>query len=449
MIRCILACILAACFITADIKAQHVDAAALDTLFNRLERHNKAMGSMLLSKNGKILYQRGFGQARTGKMTGIANKPATVYRIGSITKMYTAAMIFRMIEEHRLKLTDTLAKWFPQLPDAGRITIDQMLTHHSGLHNFTQDTTFMAWQDTPRTKEQIIARIAVQQPDFVPGSKAEYSNTNFIVLGYIIEQITGMPYSQNLRLRLTGPLKLNSTAFGTKIRPEEGEALPYAMEDGAWTAVPPSDAGVAGGAGGIASNVGDMAKFIEALFLHKYMSDASLKTMMTLKDDYGRGMIRFPFYDRFAYGHNGHIDNFTTTLGFFPKDSLVLSIACNAVNYNFNDILIGVLSIYYGRPYKMPDFSKTVAVTATKLKQLEGVYTSKEIGMDITITATETGITAQATGQSSFPLDAVSATEFANDGVGIRLNFAVHGNEPAAAMTVAQGGGIIPFVRKN
>ena len=221
------------------------------------------------------------------------------------------------------------------------------------------------------------------------------------------------------------------------------------MQEGAWTAMPPSDVNIAGGAGGIVSNVGDMAKFIEAIFLHRYLSDSSLKKMITLKDGYGRGMVRFPFYDRFAYGHNGHIDNFTSTLGFFPKDSLVLSIACNAVNYNFNDILIGVLSIYYGKPFKMPDFGKVVIVDAAKLKKLEGVYTSKDIGMDITITASGAGITAQATGQDSFPLDAISDTQFANETVGVRLDFVQKGDEPAGTMMLSQGGSRIPFVRKN
>jgi D-alanyl-D-alanine carboxypeptidase len=435
--------------ITAGVSsAQQVDATALDTLFNRLERHNKAMGSVLLSKNGHILYQRGFGWSQMGSQTR-PNTATTVYRIGSISKMFTASLIFRLIEEKKLSLSDKLSKWYPQLPNADKITIDHLLTHHSGLHNFTDDATFDKWQQIPRTKEQEIALFASQQPDFTPGEKMAYSNTNFVVLGYIIEKITGMSYAKNLSYRLTGPLKLTHTAFGAAIHPEKGEAYPYKVEGGKWVPDEPSNIDVAGAAGGVVSSVGDMARFIEALFLQGYLSKAALTDMTTLKDGAGRGIFQFPFGTRKAWGHNGQIDDFSSMVGFFPNDSVSLSLVCNGINYNFNDIIVNVLSIYYGKPYKMPDFANAFVIAPEKLKKFEGIYSNKEVGMDITIIATQSGITAQATGQGAFPLDPVSDTDFANEQVGVHLNFATKNEEAPTTMILSQGGARIPFTRKN
>lgn len=426
-------------------KAQSFKAADLDTLFNRLARHNKAMGSVLISKNGKTLYERGFGQAEVGNH---ANTPETVFRIGSITKTFTASLVFKLIEEGKLSLTDHLSKWYPQVRNADKITIDDLLTHHSGIHNFTQDNDFMEWQNQLRTKEEIVARIAGLGSDFEPGTKADYSNTNFMLLAFIVEDVTKKSYEENLKQRLTGPLKLNHTYVSKIINPAKGEALPYAVEEGVWVLDTPSSAVIAGGAGSIASTVGDLTKFIEALFLHHYLSDASFNKMKELRDEYGRGIVRFPFGPKWLYGHNGHIDNFSSMLAFSPDDSMAFSMVCNGVNYNFNDILIGVLSFYYNKPYKMPDFTKTVKVDAVALKKLEGVYSNAQVGMDITIKATSDGITAQATGQGAFPLEPVSATEFSNDGVGVNLSFEREGDKEADKFVLSQGGARIPFTRK-
>jgi CubicO group peptidase (beta-lactamase class C family) len=409
--------------------------SSIDTLLNRLDRHHKAMGSVLISRKGKVLYQRGFGEAEVGKHP---NTPETVYRIGSITKTFTSVLVFQLIEKGKLSLTDPLSRWYPAVPNAEKITIDDLLTHHSGIHNITEDADFGTWQISPKTKAQVVARIAATKPDFAPGEKASYSNSNFILLGYIIEEATGKPYAENLRTGITKPLGLSHTSYGGPIHPERNEALKDL----------PSNMDVPGGAGGIVSTVGDMAKFLEALFLKHYLSESSLQKMQTLRDQYGRGLLRFPFYGDYSWGHGGHIDNFTTMLSFFPKDSTVFSIATNALGYQFNDILIGVMSLYYGKTFEMPDFSKKIEVDAAMLKKLEGVYTCKEIGMDITIKAEGYGITAQATGQGAFPLEAESESVFSNNEVGVHLSFNSK-DETVRGFMLSQGGSRLPFVRKD
>jgi CubicO group peptidase (beta-lactamase class C family) len=437
---------IAICILQTAGKTQNFQPSSLDTLLNRLSRHNKAMGSVLISRNGRIMYERGFGSAELNKR---AASPSTIYRIGSISKTFTAALVFRLIEEGKLSLTDRLSKWYRQVPNADRITIDDLLSHNSGVHSLTDDAGFMDWQSARRSKAEIVAKIASYPPDFSPGEKSVYSNSNFILLGFIVEDVTGKPYAENLRARLTQPLALKRTALGGTINPKRGEALPYSIVNGAWTPDTPSNIAVAGGAGGIVSTVGDMAKFLDALFLRHYLNDSSLNKMKETRGRYGRGLMRFPFYSDYAIGHNGHIDNFSTSVCFFPKDSTVISVAVNALNYSFNDLLLGVLSIYYGKPYDMPDFERVVKVDAGPLKKMEGVYTCSQIGMEITIRATRTGLTAQATGQGAFALEPVSPTKFTNDGVGVSINFEENVDGMGEGFVLRQAGGRYPFIRKQ
>src|SRR5947207_338565 len=131
--------------------AQTLDKAKLDQLFDRLLEKNKGMGSLTLAKDGKVLYSRSFGYSQ---INGNEKKPLTVetkYRIGSITKTFTAVMIFQLVEEGKLKLTDTLDKFFPQIPNANRITIAQILNHRSGIPDIDQNGS---WGKQPRTKDE-------------------------------------------------------------------------------------------------------------------------------------------------------------------------------------------------------------------------------------------------------------------------------------------------------
>ena len=158
--------------------AQHFDPTRLDSLFNTLTARNLAMGSISITQNGKLIYQRTVGKDQD---------QTAAYRIGSITKVFTAILIYELIDSKRLSLDDTLSEFFPDLPNAGRITIAEMLGHRSGLENFAATVAdFNTWKEQPQTHEQLIAYIKNQQPDFEPGKKADYNNSNFLLLGYAL-----------------------------------------------------------------------------------------------------------------------------------------------------------------------------------------------------------------------------------------------------------------------
>ena len=178
--------------------AQPLDKAKLDQFFDRLFEKNKGMGSIAIAKDGKVLYTRSFGYSEVTETKKTLLTDQTKYRIASITKMYTAVMIFQLIEEGKLKPSDRLAKFFPQVPNAEKITIAQILSHRSGIPNVPPDGSGMQ----PRTEEERVAEIARLQPDFEPGSKHLYSNSGYVLLGYIVEKAGGQPYQQALRDRI-------------------------------------------------------------------------------------------------------------------------------------------------------------------------------------------------------------------------------------------------------
>src|SRR5262245_8108104 len=204
--------------------AQTLDKAKLDRFFDRLAEKKKAMGSLVIAKDGNVLYTRAIGYSQ---INGAEKKPLTAasrFRIASITKLFTAVMILQLVEEGKLKLTDTPDKFVPQVPNAQRITIAQILAHRSGMPSVTgrQGT----WKPgTAVSKDEVLALIVKGTPEFEPDSKNSYSNAGYFLLGLILEKLTGKPYDQALEERINAKIGLEDTYQATgRIDVNKGEA---------------------------------------------------------------------------------------------------------------------------------------------------------------------------------------------------------------------------------
>lgn len=446
MIRMIFCC--AILLVCVNVGAQTFDAAKADSLLARLQRHHKAMGAVSVYKNGKPVYERGFGYAVTEK--DIPNTPQTVFKIGSISKTFTAVLIFKLIEEKKLRPEDKLGKWFPDIPNAANITLEQMLGHRSGIANYTNETDFADWAQQPQTQAALLARLEKAQPDFEPGAKVEYSNTNYLLLGWIIEKVAGRSYHDVLKEKITQPLGLSRTDNRWPAKEKTPETRGYTWNGKKWLAEPNTPWLIAGAAGGIYSTVRDMNVFITSLLQGKVVQESSLKKMMaTNKEGMGSGLIKSPFYNKYSFGHNGYIDNFSSDLSYYPEDSVSVAVVLNATNTNFNDLMIGLLSIYYNKKYELPDFEKEIELPEATLRQYEGVYRYEPINMDITVRLEQGQLTAQATGQGAFPLTAQSETEFVFDAAGILIQFDEIQNGKARILMLHQSGSNIPFARRE
>lgn len=433
---------LVATFLSSTAFGQTFNKAKMDSLFNALETNNKAMGSICISKDGKEIYRNAIGYSLINGELKTKADVNTKYRIGSVSKMFTATLIFQLIDEKKLTLNDKLDKYFPQLPNATKITVEQLLGHRSGIHNFTNDEAYGSYMEQPKSQKEMLEIIAKGGTDFEPDSKAEYSNSNYVILGFIIEKITNKPYAEVLKQKITSKVGLKNTYYGGKTSAAKNEGFSYQYIN-QWNTMPETDMSIPGGAGAIVSTPADLNKFIEALFGLKLISEASLTHMKTIKEGHGLGMFQFPFDAKKAYGHDGSIDGFNAMLGYFPEDKLAIAYCSNGQNYEVNNIIVAALSIYYNKDYIIPSF-KTLALSEAQLDQYTGLYSSKEMPLKITVGKEGNTLTAQATGQGAFPLEATEKDIFKFDGAGITLEF----NPEKKEMTLKQGPGKYLFTRE-
>lgn len=326
---------------------QTVNVTKLDSFLNSIASKDLALGSLTISKNGVIKYQKAIGYSFIGNDKKIANDINTKYRIGSATKTFTAVMIFQLIEEGKIKLDQKLKTYFPELPNADKITIQNMLYHRSGLHDYTLDTDFPEWMDKPKTHNELLKIIKDKGSDFEPNTKADYSNSNYLLLGYIIEKTCKMPYADALKKRITSKLNLKNTYFGKPINIKNNESTSYKFSNNNWNKVKETDLSIHGGAGSIVSTPTDMIKFINALFSHKLISKISLAKMETIVDDYGMGMFTNKYGDKPSFGHNGRIEEFYSALWYFPNEKLSIAYCTNGIDFPRTDIIEGVLKICF------------------------------------------------------------------------------------------------------
>ncbi len=235
---------------------------------------------------------------------------------------------------------------------------------------------------------------------------------------------------------------LKNTYYGSKINNLSNECNSYTFNGSLWELSTETDMSIPHGAGAIVSSTKELNTFITALFNMKLISKTSLDEMTNTTDHYGKGIFPMPFYDNTSYGHTGGIDGFSSVLSYFPKDSISVAFCSNGMNYKMNDILIGILNIYYGKAYTLPVF-KTINLSIAQLTKYEGVYSKKDFPLKITIKVTDKQLTAQGTGQGAFPLEAVNENEFKFDAAGIIIIFSADGK-----LNLKQGGGDIEMKKE-
>jgi len=383
------------------------------------------MGSLTISKNGIINYQKAIGYSLISDDKKVAADINTKYRIGSATKMFTAVMIFQLIEEGKIKLDDKLKMYFPDLPNADKITIQNMLYHRSGLHDYTHDTNFPDWMNKPKSHEELLKIIKEKGSDFEPGTDVDYCNSNYLLLGYIIEKICNISYAEALKKRILFKLNLKNTYFGKPINIKNNESSSYKYADNNWNKEKETDLSIHGGAGSIVSTPTDMVNFTDALFSKKLISEPSLAKMETIVDDYGMGMFPNKYGDKPSFGHNGRIEEFYSALWYYPNEKLSFAYCTNGIDYPRTDLIEGVLKICFNEPFSIP-FAKNANNKTENLDKYLGKYSSDQI----VVTCTKEGnkLLLETRGKA-FEAEKISDNYFANVVSGYFFQFYPDKNE--------------------
>jgi D-alanyl-D-alanine carboxypeptidase len=404
-----------------EVQAQNVlNRSKLDSLITAIEKNDRAMLSVSIAEKGNVIYHRSIGYIDSN-FTIKANEN-TKYRIGSITKTFTSVMILQLVEEKKLTLDTKLSKFFPKVKNASKITIEEMLCHQSGIHNLTADSLYGTYYTQPKTKKELVGMINELPSDFEPNSVQEYSNSNFILLGFILENITKRTFAENLQKRIVERIGLQNTYYGTMADPKKNEARSYSWNNDKWETEKETDMSIPHGAGAIVSTTDDLVKYIHALFGGRLISQESLNNMITFRHEWGLGMFPAQFSGKKGYGHNGGIDEFVSQLKYFPEDSLSVAITCNGSRYSMKDCLRGVLSCYYNEPFPIPTFTKH-KVSKDILYQYLATYSSAELKMDLKFILDDEFLSVEITNQPTITLEAESDTVFNFDEAGAKFIF--------------------------
>lgn len=414
-------------------KTQQVpDFKTLDQYFDTLEKYNQFMGSIAISRHDKIIYSRSVGFCDLGN--NIPANETSKYRIGSITKTFTAVLTLMAVESGLLDLNQSINQFFPGIRNSEKITISNLLNHRSGIPNFTDDPAYLTWNTQYKTPKELLAIIETGGSDFEPDAQAAYSNSNYLLLTWILEKAYDKPYSKLVKEHITEPLGLVHTTMGEDIDPFDSDCKSYRFA-GRWVEQPETNMSIPLGAGGIVSTPSDIVKFSNALFSGQLIKDKSVEWMKTIRDQFGMGLFVFPFHERKVYGHIGGIDGFYSIFGHFQEDGISFAILSNGLNHDNNSISIAVLNTVFGLPVEIPSFNN-IEVDVELLEIYSGIYSSDQFPLKITITRVEYTLVGQATGQPSFTLQAEGSHRFSFAPARLTLTF----NPDERTMLLEQGG---------
>lgn len=399
-----------------DRPKESFDKEKMDLLFSTIEENDKAMGSISIFQNGEEVYQNSFGYADVEN--NIPATAKTIYRIGSISKTYTAAIIMQLVDENKLTLDTKLETYFPEIPNAKKITIEHLLRHRSGLFDYLNTEDFNDWMEKPKSQSELIRIFVDNGVVFSPDKKYEYSNTNYVLLAFIAEKIESKVFSEIIKQRISLPLELNSTYYGGKINTADNEALSYKKMK-SWRPSTEIDMSIPMGAGGVVSTAAQVNLFYNALFDGKVVSERSLKKMKKM----GIGLSQAKPFGKEAFWFIGAIDGFSSIVIYFPADKLSFSLTFNALAMKMGYISDGVLSVFFGKEYKFPDFKPALELSSTDLDIYLGIYGSPELPFKITISKEDDMLIAEAPGVGALPLEAYEIDKFKSDVEGVQFHF--------------------------
>lgn len=405
------------------------------------------MGSVLVAENGKILLDKGYGFANLEWQ--VPNTPTTKFRLGSITKQFTAASILLLEERGKLKVEDPVKKYMPDTPAAwDKVTIFHLLTHTSGIPSFTSFPDYESKQTQTMTPQQLVDWFRDKPLEFEPGTKWNYSNSGYVLLGYLIEKISGQSYADFVQQNIFTPLGMKNSGYDSNSALIEHRAAGYSPgKDG------PQNAGFVNmtvplSAGGLYSTTEDLLRWEEGLFGGKVLKPESLAKMTSpFKNNYAFGLGVSTRNGHKMITHNGGIQGFNTSLIYYPEDKLVVAVLAN-LNGPFADQLAAELGkVAHGEKVVLASERKEITVSPKILAQYAGTY---ELAPEFSIAITLEGdhLMAQATNQRKNPLFAESETLFFLKVVDAQVEFVKNDKGEVTAMILHQNGRDTKGVKK-
>jgi CubicO group peptidase (beta-lactamase class C family) len=409
--------------------AEYMDAAVAVDHFS---------GSVLVAKGGETLFSGGFGLANAEHQ--VANTPRTKFRLGSITKQFTAMAILILRDQGKLSLDDPIGKYIDDAPKAWEgVTIHHLLTHTSGVHSYTSDPIYALKMTQPETVKSMIARFKDKPLDFKPGEKFSYSNSGYFLLGAVIEKVSGDSYEAFLKRAIFDPLDLKDTGYDhprtvLSLRASGYERGAKGVENARYLDMMQPYA-----AGSLYSTVEDLSRWDRALVASKLISKDSYVRMFTpARSHYAYGWVVEEHNGRKEVSHGGGINGFATQILRYPEQEVCVVVLSNVVPSNPAKVARGLAAVALGEPYDLPAERKVAKVDPKVFDAYAGRY---RLTPELVLTVTRDGdrLMAEPTGQPKHELFPESEAAFFLKVADVRVTFVKDGDKVTHAIVRQNG----------
>ncbi len=358
--------------------AQRSDTAKkIETLVSSHVRPNEPGMAVIVTRKGQTLFRAAYGLANMGQ--NLAMRPEMIFQIASLTKSFTAAAILSLVEQGKLSLNDSIHSLLPQFPYQGaQVRVEHLLTHTSGIPNYTD---FPDWQNNwhlERTVDELIASFAHHPLEFSPGSNWRYSNSNYILLGALIEQISGMSYDSYLSKYLTRPIKLENTRYTRSLFSESSLVVGYLSGTHTFFKAKTIHPSQYFAAAGILSTVDDLASWFDALSRQTVLSKESLDRSWSpyplphgLSSGYGFGWMVGRIVGQTLIEHGGRVSGFCTYMAAFPQSGVFAAVLMNRMAEYPDQLTVQLAMLAAGLKLEKP---KAISLSAKDLEAYCGRY---------------------------------------------------------------------------
>lgn len=418
--------------------------ALLDSFVTAYEKQGKFHGSVLVAQKGKILLHKGYGWKDAAQKK--ATDANSIYQYGSVTKQFTAALVMYLQEKGKLNIQDKVSKYFPRLPFADSITIYNLLTHTSGIFNYTNNPDFMKTEAVkPANQEKIFALFQNKPLEFAPGSKFNYSNSGYMLLGYIIEKASGMPYEALARQVILKPFGMKTAGFDfTHLQSPAKATGYYFINKDKYEAAGIVDSSVAYAAGALYGSAEDLYAWHKALQDGKLLSSETWKQVYTpFHSKYALGWIADTMFGKQEVHHGGGIFGFTSMFKRFPQDDVVVIVLSNNSSSLTGEIANNLAALVFEKEAKWPKQRALVQLPVAQLQKLTGDYELMP-NFILTVSLEKEQLMIQATGQPKAELLAENENSFYLTVVEAGITFDKDASGNVTGLKLNQGGQTMP-----
>jgi len=406
-------------------QAQNLESQ-IDDILNASYKPNEPGATALVYKKGEVIYRKGFGSANLE--LGVAMKPEYVFEIGSITKQFTAIAILMLEEQGKLNVEDDLTKFIPDYPTNGKkITIHHLLNHTSGIKSYTSLQSFMKHARTDMTPSELIDKFKNEPMDFDPGEKFLYNNSGYVILGHIIEIITGDTYANFIQNNIFDKVGMSNSYYGSMKKLIKNRATGYQQNDSGYVNADYLSLTLPYAAGSLMSNVDDLLKWQKALNTNKLISSKSYEKAINgsaLNNGehigYGYGLGAGKIQGSKSISHGGGIFGYTTMGIYMPEEDVFVSVLTNCDCNSPGGVANKITALVIGKPFL--DKADAITLSEVKLKKWVGTYEFPD-GAIRYITVNDGKIFSQREGSTKLEIYPMSESKFIFEDGDITYNF--------------------------